>query len=111
MNQSFYPLRVKDLYKDTDEAVVLTFDIPEELADTFAFIQGQYLTLNQLINGEAVRRSYSICSGLDDGQLRVAIKHVEGGVFSSWANQYLKAGDSVDVMPPRGDTPGPRCVA
>jgi len=103
LNQSFYPLLVKDLYKDTDEAVVLTFDVPAELADTFVFTQGQYLTLNQEINGEAIRRSYSICSGLDDDQLRVAIKHVEGGVFSSWANQHLKTGDSVDVMPPRGD--------
>ncbi len=94
LNQSFYPLRVKDLYKDTDDAVVLTFDVPAELTDTFAFTQGQYLTLKQTINGEEVRRSYSICSGLDDGQLRVAIKHVQGGVFSSWANQHLKAGDS-----------------
>lgn len=101
-NQTFYPLRIKDLYKDTDEAVVLTFDVPPELKDTFAFIQGQYLTLNQLIKGEPVRRSYSICSGLDDGHLRVAIKHVEGGVFSSWANQHLKTGDLLEVMPPRG---------
>ena len=100
LNQSFYPLRVKELYKDTEEAVVLTFDVPAELADTFAFIQGQYLTLEQTINGEQVRRSYSICSGLDDGHLRVAIKHVQGGVFSSWANQELKAGDVLEVMPP-----------
>ena len=103
MSQSFYPLRVKDLYKDTDDAVVVTFDVPTELNATFAFIQGQYLTLEQEINGEPVRRSYSICAGLDDGQLRVAIKHVEGGVFSSWANQNLKTGDSMEVMPPRGD--------
>lgn len=103
LNQNFYPLQVKELHKDTDDAVVLTFDLPAELIDTFTFIQGQYLTLNQAINGEAVRRSYSICSGLDDGQLRVAIKHVEGGVFSSWANQELNTGDTLEVMPPRGD--------
>ena len=103
LNQSFYPLRVKELYKDTDESVVLTFDVPDELADTFSFIQGQYLTLNHLIDGEQVRRSYSICSGLDDGHIRVAIKHVKGGVFSSWANQHLKAGDVLEVMPPRGN--------
>ena len=83
--------------------MVLTFDVPAELADTFAFTQGQYLTLSHTIDGEPVRRSYSICAGLDDGQLRVAIKHVQGGVFSSWANQHLKAGDVLDVMPPRGD--------
>ena len=103
MNQNFYPLRVKELHKDTENAVVLTFDIPAELSDTFTFIQGQYLTLEQSIDGKAVRRSYSICSGLDDGQLRVAIKHVDGGVFSSWANQELKTGDTLEVMPPRGD--------
>ena len=83
--------------------MVLTFDVPAELADTFSFIQGQYLTLNQQIGGEEVRRSYSICAGLDDGQLRVAIKHVEGGIFSTWANEQLKAGDILQVMPPRGD--------
>ncbi len=103
MNKQFYPLRVKDLKKDTENAVVVTFDVPDELADKFAFIQGQYLTLDQQINGADVRRSYSICAGLDDGFLRVAIKHVEGGVFSTWANQQLKAGDTLNVMPPRGD--------
>jgi len=103
LNPAFYPLRVKQLERDTDESVVLTFDVPTELADTFAFTQGQYLTLSQAINGEQVRRSYSICSGLDDGHLRVAIKHVRGGVFSTWANRELKAGDTLDVMPPRGN--------
>jgi ring-1,2-phenylacetyl-CoA epoxidase subunit PaaE len=103
LSEKFHPLKVKDLYKDTENAVVVTFDVPDELAETFTFIQGQYLTLNQKIDGEDVRRSYSICAGLDDGHLRVAIKHVEGGVFSSWANEQLKAGDRLDVMPPRGD--------
>lgn len=103
LSNEFYPLRVKDLHKDTENAVVVTFDVPAEHAEKFTFIQGQYLTLNQQIDGEEVRRSYSICAGLDDGELRVAIKHVEGGVFSSWANEQLKAGDTLDVMPPRGD--------
>lgn len=103
MSKQFYPLRVKDLHKDTDQSVVVTFDVPVELADIFVFTQGQYLTLNQKIDGEEVRRSYSICAGLDDGQLQVAIKHVEGGVFSSWANEHLKTGEILDVMPPRGD--------
>jgi len=93
LNKQFYPLRVKDLRKDTESAVVVTFDVPDELADKFAFIQGQYLTLDHKINGQDVRRSYSICAGLDDGSLKVAIKHVEGGVFSTWANEQLKAGD------------------
>jgi len=103
LSKQFYPLRIQDLHKDTENAVVVTFDVPDELADKFTFIQGQYLTLNQQIEGEEVRRSYSICAGLDDGHLRVAIKLVEGGVFSTWANQHLKAGDTIDVMPPSGD--------
>ena len=103
MNKKFYPLRVKDLHKNTEHAVVVTFDVPAELVDTFAFTQGQYLTLKQIIEGKEIRRSYSICAGLDDGQLRVAIKHVEGGVFSTWANEHLKTGDILDVMPARGD--------
>lgn len=101
-NQSFRPLRVRELHRDTDDAVVLTFDVPVDLADTFRFTQGQYLTLKQVIDGSEMRRSYSICSGLDDGHLRAAIKHVNGGVFSSWANAHLKSGDVLEVMPPRG---------
>lgn len=103
LNSQFHPLRVKNLHKDTDSAVVVEFKVPSELAETFAYTQGQYLTLNQQIDGEEIRRSYSICAGLDDGQLRVAIKHVEGGVFSTWANEQLKAGDTLEVMPARGD--------
>ncbi len=103
MNKKFYPLPVKSLCKDTDNAVVVTFEVPDEFVDKFGFIQGQYLTLKRQFDGEEVRRSYSICAGLDDGQLRVAIKRVEGGVFSTWANEKLKRGDLLDVMPPRGD--------
>jgi len=103
LSKQFYPLCVSDLHKDTENAVVVTFDVTDELADKFTFIQGQYLTLRQQIDGEEVRRSYSICAGLDDDRLRVAIKHVAGGVFSTWANEQLKAGDSLDVMPARGD--------
>jgi len=103
LNDQFYPLRIGNLRKDTENAVVVTFDVPDELADTFSFIQGQYLTLKRQIDGKEVRRSYSICAGLDDGYLRVAIKQVEGGVFSTWANQQLRSGDTLDVMPPRGD--------
>jgi ring-1,2-phenylacetyl-CoA epoxidase subunit PaaE len=103
LSNQFYPLRVKDLHKDTRDAVVVTFELPAELEDTFRFIQGQYLTLEQDIAGQAVRRSYSICAGLDDGCLKVAIRHVEGGVFSTWANEELKVGDTLKAMPPRGE--------
>ena len=81
---------------------MITFDVPPELAEQFVFTQGQYLTLRARINDEEVRRSYSICSGLDDGELRVGVKYVENGVFSRWANRDLRVGDTVDVMPPQG---------
>jgi ring-1,2-phenylacetyl-CoA epoxidase subunit PaaE len=103
MGKHFHQLNIKNLSQETDHAVVLSFEVPEELTDTFAFRQGQYLTLRANIDGENVQRSYSICAGLDDGELRVGIKHVDDGVFSSWANQQLKSGDSIEVMAPRGN--------
>lgn len=97
----FHTLTVNQVQRETDDCVSVTFDIPSEHRDAFRFIQGQYLTLRAMINGEEVRRSYSICSGVDE-ELRVAIKEVEGGRFSTWANRQLKPGDSIDVMPPLG---------
>lgn len=102
MSSRFHPLRIASIRPTTDQAVVISFEVPEELEDTFRFIQGQYLTLRKEIDGEEVRRSYSICAGLDDGMLRVGVKHVDGGIFSTWANQELKAGDTLEVMPPQG---------
>lgn len=102
-NTEFYPLTVTDVRPETDTAVCVTFAVPDNLQAAFGFIQGQYLTLRTTINGEEVRRSYSICSGVDDGTLRVGIKHIEDGLFSSYANGVLKAGDVVDVMPPQGE--------
>lgn len=103
MDTQFYPLKVADVRKETEHAVAVTFDVPDELASKFMFNQGQYLTLKQQIGDKDIRRSYSICAGLDDGLLQVAIKLVPGGYFSSWANQQLQAGDTLEVMPPRGD--------
>lgn len=102
-NPSFHSLRVSDVQAETDSAVCVSFDVPDDLRDTFEFIQGQYLTLRKEINGEEVRRSYSICSGVDDGELRVGIKHIDGGAFSAFANQELKQGDMIDVLPPQGE--------
>ncbi|MFK7731973.1 MAG: 1,2-phenylacetyl-CoA epoxidase subunit PaaE [Pseudomonadales bacterium] len=99
----FHPLTVSEVRPETDTAVCVTFDVPENLQSEFAFIQGQYLTLRAKINNEEVRRSYSICSGVDDGTLRVGIKHIEDGLFSSFANGELKAGDVVEVMAPQGE--------
>ena len=98
----FYPLTISDISKETEHAVCLTFAVPEELSETFRFTQGQYLTLQTAIDGTGLRRSYSICSGVDDGTLRVAVKKVPGGVFSTYANEVMNAGEQLYVMPPQG---------
>ena len=98
----FHPLKVLAVRPDTEEAMVVTFDVPPELEQDFRFRQGQYLTLRQRIDGEDVRRSYSICAGLDDGELRVGVRRVQGGRFSNWLAEHLRAGDTIDVMPPQG---------
>jgi ring-1,2-phenylacetyl-CoA epoxidase subunit PaaE len=98
----FHPLKVRSVRPETDEAMVVSFDIPEELGERFRFTQGQYLTLRQRIAGEEVRRSYSICAGVDDGELRVGVRRVRGGRFSNWLAENLRAGDTIEVMPPQG---------
>src|SRR5271166_2876778 len=98
----FHRLSVSDLRRESNDAVSLTFAIPKELAGDYHFVPGQYLTLRTTMDGEEVRRSYSICSGPDDGELRIAVKRVDGGAFSSWAADELKAGDELDVMTPTG---------
>ena len=98
----FHRLAVKDLRRETADAVSLTFAIPDGLKDDYRFSPGQYLTLRTMMDGEEVRRSYSICSGPDDGEMRIAVKKVDGGAFSSWAADELKSGDEIDVMTPTG---------
>jgi ring-1,2-phenylacetyl-CoA epoxidase subunit PaaE len=98
----FHRLAVNDLRRESPDAVSLTFAIPKQLADEYSFAPGQYLTLRTTMDGEEVRRSYSICSGPDDGELRIAVKKVDGGAFSSWAADELKPGDELDVMTPTG---------
>jgi ring-1,2-phenylacetyl-CoA epoxidase subunit PaaE len=102
MSTHFHSLRVKSIKPDTDEAVIVSFDVPSAHQSDFTFIQGQHLTLRTLLNGKEQRRSYSICSGVDDGELRVGVRHVTGGLMSGWINQSLKAGDVIDVLPPEG---------
>jgi ring-1,2-phenylacetyl-CoA epoxidase subunit PaaE len=102
MSVMFHPLRVRSVDPDTAEAVVVCFEVPEELRETFGFTQGQYLTLRKQIEGQDLRRSYSICAGLDDGELRVGVRRVQGGTFSNWINTRLKAGDTIHVMAPQG---------
>lgn len=98
----FHRLAVSNLRRETPEAISMTFAIPQELIGEYGFQPGQYLTLRTTMDGEEVRRSYSICSGPEDGELRIAVKKVDGGAFSSWAAEELKSGDELDVMTPAG---------
>jgi ring-1,2-phenylacetyl-CoA epoxidase subunit PaaE len=98
----FYPLSVSSVQQETRDCIAVTFAVPPELRDSFQYQQGQHLTLRTTINEEDVRRSYSICSAVQDGTLRVAIKRTPGGMFSTWANEALKPGASIEVMPPMG---------
>ena len=98
----FHPLRVSRIVADTDEARIVAFEVSEALSDEFRFQPGQYLTLRRRIGNEDLRRSYSICASPDDGELRVGVRHVRGGAFSSWLHEALQAGDTLDVMPPQG---------
>jgi ring-1,2-phenylacetyl-CoA epoxidase subunit PaaE len=98
----FHPLTIASVARETRDAVVLTLDVPPALRDAFRFVQGQHLTLRADVGGEDLRRSYSICSAVQDGALRIAVKRAPGGVFSAWANAELKPGAKLDVMPPMG---------
>lgn len=98
----FYPLHVAGVRNETRDTIAVTFDVPPGLAENFKYQQGQHLTLRAMIGGEDVRRSYSICSAVQDNVLRVAIKRTPGGLFSTWANENLKPGDTLEVMPPMG---------
>ena len=98
----FYPLTVAQVKHETRDAIAVTFAVPAELKDSFKYQQGQHLTLRAMIGGEDVRRSYSICSAVQDDLLRVAIKRTPGGQFSTWANESLRPGATLDVMPPMG---------
>ncbi len=99
---AFHPLAVADIRRETDDTVSVAFAVPGGLADAYRFEHGQHLTLRVVLDGEEVRRSYSICSGTDDGELRVAVKHVPGGRLSGWVHETLRVGDRVDVMTPAG---------
>ena len=98
----FHSLRISSLEKETRDAVAITFEVPDALREEFRYEPGQHLTLKAGIGGKDVRRSYSICSGRDDGVLRIAVKRAPGGVFSTFANESLKAGDTIEVMAPMG---------
>lgn len=98
----FHHLKVKDIKKETSECISVSFEIPSNLSDEFAFEQGQNITIRKMIGGEELRRSYSICSAPFENELRIAIKKVDGGKFSSFANDLLKVNDELEVLPPTG---------
>jgi ring-1,2-phenylacetyl-CoA epoxidase subunit PaaE len=98
----FHSLKVRELRRETEDCVSLSFEVPVSLQDEYHFIQGQHLTLKTTLNGEEVRRSYSICTSPADDDLRVAIKKVSDGQFSTYANERLREGDVLDVMTPLG---------
>lgn len=100
---NFYPLTVEEVRPETREAIVVTLRPAAEHAELFRFRQGQYLTLRARLDGEEVRRSYSLCSAVQEGRLRVGIKRVKGGWFSNWANDALRSGMSIEGMPPAGN--------
>jgi ring-1,2-phenylacetyl-CoA epoxidase subunit PaaE len=102
MTPHFHPLAIKDIRPETPDAMSIAFEVPEELRDAYRFTPGQYLTLKTEHQGEELRRSYSICSGLDDGELRVAVKRIEGGRFSGLLGEAIKPGQALDVMTPMG---------
>ena len=102
MSLHFHQLTVSAITPDTDEAVIVSLAVPPELAEAFRFEPGQYLTLRHQVAGQDLRRSYSICSAVGDTELRVGVRRVDGGVFSTWVNRDLKVGDPIESYPPQG---------
>ncbi|OBQ54950.1 ferredoxin--NADP reductase [Tamlana sp. s12] len=99
---SFHKLSVKNITRETSKAISISFNIPENLKETFQFKAGQYITLKTEIDGNEVRRDYSLCVSPKSGELKVAIKEVQDGTFSAYANSTLKVGDTLEVAPPKG---------
>ena len=102
MSVSFHRLEIAEIVPETAEASSIRFDVPPQLAETFRFRPGQHLTLKAEIGGAEVRRNYSLCVAPQDDEVKVTVKRIAGGLFSNWANDNLKPGDSLDVMPPHG---------
>jgi ring-1,2-phenylacetyl-CoA epoxidase subunit PaaE len=102
INAGFHSLKIAEVRRETADAVSIRFEIPQSLKSAFAFKAGQHLTLRSDIDGADVRRNYSVCVSPFEDEIRIAIKQMPGGKFSSWANGHLKEGQSIDVLPPMG---------
>lgn len=98
----FHSIKVLDIYKETKDCLVVSFEIPDDLKQDFSFKQGQHITLRANIDGKEERRSYSLCSSPLENKWKVAIKKIEGGLFSNFIQEKLKKGEFIDVMPPNG---------
>lgn len=98
----FYDLKINEIIRETPEAVSISFEVPEDLKETFKYKAGQYITVKTEIEGEEIRRAYSLCSTPGSGEYKVTVKEVSGGTFSVLANNILKAGDTLLVHPPEG---------
>lgn len=98
----FHTLSVKELHRETDKSVTISFQVPADLKSVYEFQAGQYITLKTNLNGQEVRRDYSLCSSPKSSELKVAVKEVQDGTFSAYANNDLKAGDTLEVAPPKG---------
>lgn len=98
----FYPLKIKEIIRETPQAVSISFEIPQDLKETFKYKAGQYITIRTNLQGEEIRRAYSLCSAPYSDEFKVAVKEVPEGVFSVIANNKLKAGDILEVHPPEG---------
>jgi ring-1,2-phenylacetyl-CoA epoxidase subunit PaaE len=102
INAGFHRLKIAEVRRETPDAVSIRFEISDELKEAFAFKAGQHLTLRTDLNGEDLRRNYSVCAAPHENEIRIAVKQMPGGRFSSWANGALQAGHSVEVLPPMG---------
>jgi ring-1,2-phenylacetyl-CoA epoxidase subunit PaaE len=102
MAEHFHALRVAEILPETSEANSIRFEVPAELRERFAFRAGQHLTLRATLGGEEVRRNYSLCTAPDDNDWMVTVKRIGGGLFSNWIGDSVKAGETIDVMPPHG---------
>ena len=98
----FHALKIAEITRETADTVSILFEVPEDLRSTFRFTQGQHLTVRALHGGQDIHRTYSIVSAAPDGELRIAVKKIEGGIFSTLAHETLKPGDLIDVLPPSG---------
>jgi ring-1,2-phenylacetyl-CoA epoxidase subunit PaaE len=102
VNERFHKLKIAEVRRETPDAVSIRFEIPDALKDAFAFRAGQHLTLRTTMDGEDLRRNYSVCVAPHENEIRIAVKQTPGGRFSSWANSALQTGHEIEVLPPMG---------